>query len=587
MARAVAARPCDNVGVLVRLLLAPLSLLLRALLFPLRAIRRAFALPKGALVELRLEGLVRETPSRPRRRWPPRLWLRRERVREVHVRTLRKVIDEVLADPRCAGVVLTIRSLGGGWASLSSLREELERVRRGGKHLYAFLPDGAGNRELYVATAAEKLVAPRTADIGLVGLKVEAHYARRALDKLGLDVELHARKEFKSAGDRVARDGRSDADRLQNEVLLDAISDELRRAIAAGRGVDEARVRAWIDAGPTHGELARERGLLDLCAHDDALPTVFGAPIVPAAGFVARRGTFRSPFRLLSPRVIGIVEVHGAIGSTATPIGQAMGPLAIAERVIADLRVAERDPRVLGVVLDVDSPGGTVGASDAIWAAAQRLAEKKPLVVRMGDVAASGGYWIAMAGKTIVARPLTITGSIGVVAVRPIAARLAERIGLARDVIARGKFADLDAFTRAPTEEEHALFAREIDAHYAAFVAHVAAFRGKTPDEIERVARGRVWTGADALREGLVDRLGGLDEALSVLRAQIPKPVDPEPRVIVGTSPSERDRRPAAAALAEVVGLLPPSVRELGAPLLAALGDGSRVAAIALVASPR
>jgi len=572
--------------VLLRLLLAPLVLLVRALLFPLRAFRRARAAPRGALVEIRLEGLVRETPARPRRMWPPRLVLRRERVREVHVRTLRRVIDDVLADPRCAGVVLTVRSLGGGWASLSALREELVRVRVAGRRLVAWLPEGGGNRELYVASVATQIIVPRTADVALVGPKVEAHYARRALDKIGIEVELHARKEFKSAGDRVARDGRSDADRLQNEALLDAVSDALCAAIATGRGVDEARVRAWIDQGPTHGEIARERGLVDLCAHDDDLPTVLAAPIVPAVSYVARRGTFRKPYRLRGPRVVGIVEVHGAIGSTPTPIGQALGPLAIAERVIADLRTAERDPRVAAVILDVDSPGGTVGASDAIWAAAHRLAAKKPLVVRMGDVAASGGYWIAVAAKTIVARPLTITGSIGVVAVRPIAARLAETIGVSRDVIARGRFADLDALTRVPSEEEHALFAQEIDAHYAAFVAHVAVGRGKTPDQVELLARGRVWTGAAALEQGLVDHLGGLDEALAAVRRQLGAvAVDPEPRVIVGTPRSSRD--PLPRAMVSIAALLPHSVREVLAPIVVALGDRARVAAIALVPSPR
>lgn len=571
---------------ILRLLFAPLILLFRALLFPLRAIRRSRAAPHGALVEIRLEGLVRETPARPRRMWPPRALLRRERVKEVHVRTLRRVIDEVLADPRCAGVVVSVHGLGGGWASASALREELVRVRASGKRLVAWLPEGGGNRELYVASAAGQIYAPRTADIALVGPKVEAHYGRSALDKLGIDVDLHARKEFKSAGDRVARDGRSDADRLQNEAILDAVSDALVAAIAEGRGVPEARVRGWIDEGPTHGELARERGIVDKCAHDDDLPTLLGAPVVPAATYVARRGTFRAPFRLRGPRVIGIVEVHGAIGSTATPIGQAMGPLAIAERVVADLRAAERDPRVMGVVLDVDSPGGTVGASDAIWAAARRLAAVKPMVVRMGDVAASGGYWIAVAAPTIVARPLTITGSIGVVAVRPIAARLAERLGITRDVIARGRYADLDAFTRMPTDDERALFAREIDAHYGAFVAHVAAHRDKTPEQVDLLARGRVWIGTAGKEQGLVDRLGGLDVALAAVRERLGGvTVDPEPRVVVGRAPSHRD--PLPRAMAEAAALLPVPLREALAPLAVALGDRARVAVIALAPLPR
>jgi len=567
--------------VLIRLLLLPFVLLARLILWPLRAFRRARAAPASALVEVRLKGLVREGPPRPRSFWPPSV-LRRERPQEVHVRALRKLIDGVLADPRPAGIVVTIESLHGGWASLEALRAELLRVRNGGKRLVAWLPHGGGNQELFVASAAQTIAAPRSADVALVGPKAEAHFARAALDKLGIDVELHARKEFKSAGDRAARDSRSEADRAQTEAILDAVDRALVAAIAEGRGVDEQRVRGWIDEGPTHAEVARVRGLVDLVAHDDELATELGSRIVSAGAYSARRGLGRGPYRLTRPRAIGIVEVHGAITSAPSPVARAMGPMAIAERIVADLRAAERDPRVAAVVLDIDSPGGTVLASDAIWAAAQRLASKKPVVARMGDVAASGGYWIAVASNTIVARPLTITGSIGVVAIRPIAARLAERLGITRDVIMRGRFADLDAITRAPTDEERAVFAREIDAHYTSFVEHVARGRGRTVEQIEEVARGRVWMGDAALAVGLVDRLGGLDEALALVRAKVTGPVDDEPRVIVGRLPSHRDNDPAVVRA--LAALLPARARAVLAPIVTVLEE--RVAAIALVAPP-
>lgn len=567
---------------LIRLLLLPLVLLVRAILWPLRALRSRRAAPRGSLLEVRLKGLVREGPPRPKRLWPP-AFLQRERPSEVHVRTLRRLIDAVLADPRPAGLLVTLDSIGGGWASLAALRAELLRVRVGGKRLVFFLPHGGGNRELYLASAGT-IVAPRTADIALVGVKVETHYVRSALDRVGIDVELHARKEFKTAGDRVARDERSAPDRLQTEAILDAIDRALVHALVEGRSVDEARARELIDGGPTHGELAHARGLVDHLAHDDELPTVLGAATFPAPSYFARRGLGRRPYRLTRPRAIGIVEIHGAITGGASPIARAMGPLAIAERVIADLRAAERDPKIAAVVLDIDSPGGTVLASDAIWSAAKRLASKKPIVARMGDVAASGGYWIAVAAQRIVARPLTLTGSIGVVALRPIAARLAERLGVRRDVITRGRYADLDALTRAPTEDERALFAREIDAHYASFVAHVARGRDRSEPEIEELARGRVWMGDAALGVGLVDHLGGLDEALALLESELKVSVDDEPRVVVGRAPSRRDPEPQSAALVE---LLPPSLRREWSPIAAALEARASVAAIALVAEPR
>jgi protease-4 len=559
---------------LLRLLLAPLVLLVRLLLMPLRALRRGRAAPAGALVELRLRGRVLETPARKRGWWPPRLVLRRlggRATHEVRLPLLRKVLDESLADPRVAGVLVRIEDLAGGWASMQALREELARVPKGGKKLVAFLPEGGGNAEIFVAMAAGQIVAPKSVDLGLTGPKAEAHYFKRALEKAGIDVELHARKEFKSAGDRLAREGRSDADRLQTEALLDAIDGALVDAIAAGRHVDVAAARALIDQGPTRASVAKARGLIDLLAWDDELPDALGAPIVPVGPWFRRRraGLDARPL-LRRRRAIAVVEVHGGIASTASPLALSMGPVALADQVIAELRACERDPSIAGVVLDVDSPGGTVVASDAIWAAAKRLGKKKPLVARMGDVAASGGYYVSLAARAIVARPLTITGSIGVVSLRPIASRLAERVGVARDVIARGKFADLDAFSRAPTEEERALVAREIDGHYEDFVGIVAEGRGRTFDEVEPLARGRVWSGAAAHGVGLVDRLGGFEDAVALVREALPgERLEADVRMLDARPPSQRvaskPEEKGAAVTGEIaaafVALLPRELR--------------------------
>ncbi|MEO7096926.1 MAG: signal peptide peptidase SppA, partial [Polyangiales bacterium] len=471
-----------------------------------------------------------------------------------------------------------------GWASLEALRSELSRVRAGGKRLVVWLPEGASNREVYVASAASTIVAPPAADISLTGVKSERHFIRRALDKIGVSVELHARKEFKSAGDGAVRDDRSPADRLQTEAMVTAIDRALVFAIAEGRGIDEAAARAIVDAGPTRASTAKTRGLIDLVGHDDDLPTLLGTKIVSARRFLVRRrsGLDRFSYAAMFRRrkVIAIVQVHGTIASGGNPLARALGPIATAEQVVADLRAAERDPRVAGVVLDVDSRGGTVTASDAIYAAARRLAAKKPLFARMGDVAASGGYYVAAAGRAIVARPLTITGSIGVVAMRPIAARLAEHIGITRDVVSRGRFADADAFLRAPTDEERALFDREIDQHYDEFVALVAASRGRSVEEVEPLARGRVWTGTDAHAQKLVDHLGGLDRAVELVRAALPDvALEDEPRVIAARLPSHRldDAPPATpmatiAALRALADLLPTDLREQAASLLAARG---------------
>ncbi|MGZ5971609.1 MAG: S49 family peptidase, partial [Polyangiales bacterium] len=446
---------------MLRILLYPLVVLIRLLLSPLRAFRRKRAAPKGALIEIILKGKMREGPPKPTKWWPPRFLVARAPRPELRLSILRRVFDEVIDDERVAGIMLRLDPLDAGWATLEALRAELWRIRAANKRVCVWLPNGAGNREFFVASAAHTIVAPPTADIALVGIKSEAHYARKALDRLGVEVELHARKEFKSAGDRAARDDRSDGDRVQTTVIVESVDAALIAAMAEGRGMSVAEVEAAIDEGPTHAKFALERKLIDHVCHDDDLPTVLGATIANGSGWFARRRRGRDPRPLFPRPFVGVVEVHGGITSGSTPIAGVMGPIAIADRVIADLRAAERDPLVAAVVIDIDSPGGTIVASDAIGAAVRRLAAKKPVFARMGDVAASGGYWVACEAKAIVARPLTITGSIGVVAIRPIAARLADKLGISRDVIARGRFADLDALTRPPRDDERELFARE------------------------------------------------------------------------------------------------------------------------------
>ena len=568
---------------LLRLLFSPLVLLLRLFTWPLHVLRRGRAAEAGALVEVTIAGHVAEGPSRPRPRWSPQRFLSglaRKRREPLRLPALRRLIDEVLADPRVAGLLVTLKSLGDGWASLEAVRSELARVRTGGKRLVVWLPEGAANREIYVASAASTIVAPPAADVALTGVKSERHFVRRALDKVGVSVELHARKEFKSAGDGAVRDDRSPADRLQTEAMVSAIDRALVFAIAEGRGIDEAAARAIIDAGPTRASTAKARGLIDLVGYDDDLPALLGARITTAGRYLARRRSGRDRFSYAAMfrrrKVIAIVQVHGTIASGGNPLARALGPVATAEQVVADLRAAEKDPRVAGVVLDVDSRGGTVTASDEIYAAARRLAAKKPLFARMGDVAASGGYYVAAAGRAIVARPLTITGSIGVVAMRPIAARLAEHLGITRDVVSRGKFADADAFLRAPTEEERALFDREIDQHYEEFVSLVATSRGRPFSEVEPLARGRVWTGSDAHEQKLVDHLGGLDRAVELVRAALPNvALEDEPRVIAARLPSHRlDDAPSApiAALVALAELLPIDLRQRAASLVAARG---------------
>ncbi len=580
-----------SIIVLLRWLLFPLTALVSLLLWPLRALRRARAAPAGALVELTLSGRLLESPSRPRGRLERWLDLGRDRgrSRRASVFGVARLVDEIVADPKVAGLVVVWSEVEAGWATLEALAEVLARVPAAGKRLAAYLPDGADDRSLFALAAARPLIVAPAADVALKGSRSEGLYFAGALDRLGIDVELHARGAYKSAGDTFARTARSDADREQTSAILGAIDEALVDALAKGRGKTRAEVDAWIDAGPTRATEALERGIIDAVAHDHALVEALGAPLVPAGRYFARRAR-----RSRSGRRVGIVQVHGTIAKSSSPFARATGPLAGSAQVVADLRLAAADPSIAAVVLDVESPGGTVTASDAILAEARVLAAKKPVVVRFGEVAASGGYWVAMSGHRIVARALTITGSIGVVGMRPIAARLMERLGVVRDVVALRPFADLEALTRAPSEAERALVARDIDAHYAAFVKLVAEGRRRPIEAIEPIAQGRVWMGAAAHARGLVDELGGLERALAVagelLRDRGAPPVVAPPMVIAARAPVPRATTPEARSkdAAALASLLPRPLRALlagAAPWLAMIEEGAPVALLAALPS--
>jgi protease-4 len=302
---------------------------------------------------------------------------------------------------------------------------------------------------------------------------------------------------------------------------------EVTAALATGRRVDLAAARAMIDAAPYSGEEAVAAGLVDGVAYEDELAQRLGegdrkARLVPAATWWRPRLALR-PGALRSRGVIGVVKVHGAIAGDA---GLPFRALALDERVIAAVRLARLTPLVRGVVLHVDSPGGSALASDRMHHELSALAAEKPLVACMGDVAASGGYYVAVAAHAIVAQPTTLTGSIGVIGARVTLDPLFARMGVATEVIARGAHARLLDPLLPMSDDDRAAVEREIERIYQAFLRVVAAGRRKSVDDVHTLAQGRVWTGADAHARGLVDHLGGFEDALDVLRQHIGRSAD-------------------------------------------------------------
>jgi protease-4 len=478
---------------------------------PVRAMRARRAIRGACFVHLVVDGPVVSVSE-------PVPWWRRRATRATSLETLAELVTLVARDPKVKGLVAEVRSLRAGAATATSLRAILARLKEADKPLVVFLPMGAGTREMLVASAASRVVVGPESSILPLGVAVEAHYFRRALDRIGVLPEIFARGEFKTAGESLARDSMSEEQRQQLGAILDVLEDELLSGLSSGRRLSREEVRSIVDSGPYRASDAVARGLVDAKGYDDELPKLVSPDsteppsLVPAATYLSLR---RRPSR---PKRIGVVHVRGPIVSRS-PIG--MGRVAVDERVMAALRRARESRGVAGVVVLIDSPGGSVLASDRIHHELVRLAEKKPVVACMANVAASGGYYIAAGANTIVAQTTTITGSIGVVAAHLVLSPLFEKLGIVTELVKRGARADMLSASRPLDPGEREAMTLEIDGFYRDFVDVVARGRKRLPGEIEPLARGRVYSGLEAHKLGLVDRLGGLDEAVDWLRSEL------------------------------------------------------------------
>lgn len=492
---------------------------------PFFFVRRALAARRVRWVRVRLRARIVALP-RPRPFWTR--WVPGAAQAEVSaLPALLELCDALEDDRRVEGVLLEIPLTSAGWAVLRDLREALGRVRRRGKRLVAYLPEGGGHRELYLASACDVVLVGRHATLSLPGLASVRRYAQPLLEKLGVSLEVHRRAEFKTAVEGLTEPHMTEPQRAQVQALIDGIEAELVHALAERPGLDEAGARALLSRAMFTAEEAVGLGLIDAVVHDDEVraallpasgstqagPRAVAPTPIEAAAYVAltRARLFRP---VVAPNVTAILPVLGAIGESSAPGGASRAQL------VPTVRGLARDPRVAAVVLYVDSPGGSALASERIHREVELLAQKKPVIACFGDVAASGGYYVAAPAHAIVARPQTLTGSIGVVSARLVASSALEAIGLRTEVVKNAPSADYFAHPRAGTEQEHAMTERSIQAFYDRFLEIVGRGRKMTREAVDALARGRVWTGTDAHVHGLIDTLGGLPEALELARSR-------------------------------------------------------------------
>ncbi len=487
---------------------------------PLRRLRR-----RG--MDYVLLPLAGSFPERRIRERQPLLWSLLPWISsEMSLETLNEILTRLAADPRVRGVVLTLDGLATGPATMSSLRQAVLRFRQRGKRVVVYLSLVTTWR-LYLAAAADEILMPESAAFSAIGLHLEATFLKDTLALLGVQADMEALEEYKSVPDQFRRATMSDAQREMLNAILDSQYAEIVTAVTQGRGLSDEDVRQAMDDAPFNAQEAVMRGLADGVLYEDELNAHLGTPDCPAALVTwpqVRRWLVR-PRRWRTRQVIGVVPVEGTISAGSSRRTPSPLPLPYLEEVagtdtvIQTLRQAEQDRRVAAVVLYVNSPGGSHVASDLIWREVLRLRQRKPVVACLGDIATSGGYYVSVPAHHIVAQPTTFTGSIGIFGGKVVTAGLYEKLHLHRETLQRGQAAGLYSEAAPFSDAERQKLRQSLAEGYARFKQRVADGREMTPQRVQELARGRVWTGQQALEHGLVDELGDFQTAVERARA--------------------------------------------------------------------
>ncbi len=494
--------------------------------------------PDNAVLVLNLgDGLVETEPQNP---------LVRASLGEVT--TLRDVVLGLEAAGRDDRVKAFVARLGTGdigMAQAQEIREAVSAFRSQGKLAIAFAETfgeaGDGNVQYYIATAFDRIYMQPSGDLQLTGFLIETPFLRELLDEIGVTPRLDHRRDYKSAMNTFTDAAMPQPVRENLQRLVDSWLEQLAQGIADGRpGSDPARARALIDRGPFVAEDAFGAALVDRLTYWDAVgdevESRFGADaeLMQLRAYAAGLDPPSDAPRIAIVYGLGPVQLSASEGDSlfASNILQS-------EAVAGAIRDAVQDPGIEAIIFRIDSPGGSYVASDAIWREVRRARDAgKPLIVSMGNVAASGGYFFAAPARAIVAQPGTITGSIGVVGGKFLLSGLWDELGIAWDGVEAGANAAMNSVNHDYSPAGWAHLQKTLDRIYADFTGKVASGRNLAPETVERSAQGQVWSGADAKIRGLVDELGGLADALRL--ARIAAGLDPDARVRLEEFPPPR-----------------------------------------------
>ena len=498
-------------------------------------------------------------------------------IRRTRLPDLLEGLKRASTDDRVQALVVKVGGGRIGLAKIQELREAVQDFRQSGKLTVAWAETFGdfvrGNLPYYLATGFDRIYLQPSGTLGLTGVAVEQVFLHDALEKLGIDFQSAKRYEYKSAADQLTETGFTGPAREAAARLTESVAEQLIAAIAESRNKTPEQARELLQRGPFLAPQALEEGLVDGLGYRDEVYDQLHKEAGPDATLLYLQRYQRShaltdlPRRLQKnphERFVAMVYAHGAIrhgrsGRGGPGGGGGMG----SDTVAAALRAAAGDERARAVVLRVNSPGGSYTASDVIWREVVRVrAAGKPVVVSMGDVAASGGYFISAPADVIVAQPGTITGSIGVILGKPVLRDMFGRAGVHTDTVAEGANATMFSSSRPFSDEEWERINVWLDAVYADFTEKVAAGRRMSAERVHELGRGRVWTGADAVANGLADETGGMSDAIAVARKRGGLPDSAPVRVYPRLGPLDQLRpaesseaRPAAAARFDIAAL--------------------------------
>ncbi|MED5372338.1 MAG: signal peptide peptidase SppA [Myxococcota bacterium] len=494
-------------------------------------------------------------------------WLGVDRVLELELGAesqepllLLSTVEAACRLPEIRGLLIHLGGLGWGWASLKEWRDGLERVRASGVQVVV-LAEGLSNGSLYLASVADRVLVPPMGEVSLTGVGGSLRFFGPALESLGLRFDVVSAGAYKSMGEAFTRRVASPENREATQALVDGLNEELLACIGESRKLSREDLDAVMVKGPMSPQEATDLGLIDGLAYDGELDGHLAGLLGIQEGDVERvklgqisraLGWVRRLSRY-SQRLPSVAVLHLAGNITMGHEPQGRQRIAPGE-VIPVLRELKEDEEVRSVVLAVNSPGGSVLASDLIWKEVAELNEVKPVVACFGDVSASGGYYISAPARKIYASPGTVTGSIGVVGGKLVTGEAASRLGVFSEAVGGGPHLGMYRPDEPFTPEQRQRFKERLAHAYKGFLERVSQGRGRPVEEIEPVAQGRVWAGRDALERGLVDGLGGLTQAVNMAR-ELAQMAGPYKRVDLAVRPpANLLRRLLPAGLVQMLG---------------------------------